>query len=73
MSKVKVSTTKVDSVRKEAQKIGDNLASIFHSTQDIKFAMGALDGYKTAVSAMKAQVIYKKLTGAPSKIDFFED
>ena len=28
--------------------------------------------YKTAIGAAKAQLIYKKLTGTPSNIEFFQ-
>jgi hypothetical protein len=35
-------------------------------------AQGALSAYKTAIGAAKAQLIYKKLTGTPTSIEFFQ-
>jgi hypothetical protein len=68
-----VVTTNAESVRIEAQKIGDSLAEKYHETGDLKVASTALVGYRTAIAVMKAKLIYKKLTGAPSSMPFFED
>lgn len=52
--------------------IGDALDATFHNTGDFKAAQGAISAYGTAVSAMKALLIYKKLTGTPMEIEFFK-
>lgn len=53
--------------------MGDQLNNMFQKNKDLKVAALALSGYKTAISAAKAQVIYKKLTGSPESIKFFEE
>lgn len=65
-----IKTTGITDVISITQQIGDNLATHFNETQDIKVAAVSLSAYKTAISAAKAQLIYKKLTGNPSKINF---
>lgn len=65
-------TTTVDDVRKMCQKIGDSLSGTYASTGDIKAAAGAISAYGTAIGAVKAQLIYKKMTSSPARIDFFE-
>lgn len=67
-----VKTLTVDDVRKQCQHIGDNLKTTYDKTGDIKAAAGAVSAYSVAISAVKAQLIYKKMTGSPGKIDFFE-
>jgi len=54
------------------QEIGDSLASQYHKTKDLKVASISLSAYKTAINGAKAQVVYKKLTGNPERIKFFE-
>jgi hypothetical protein len=71
MSK-KTKTVKVDDVRVVCQHIGDSLCDKYDETQDLKSAQGAISAYAAAISAMKAQLIYKKSTGSPGRIDFFE-
>lgn len=53
--------------------MGDQLNNMYQKNKDLKVAALALVGYKTAISAAKAQVIYKKLTGSPETIEFFEN
>lgn len=71
--KVKVATTTVTTVRKQLQTIGDLTATLYNQTGDLKAAQTALQAYNGAISASKAQLIYKKLAGKPAKIAFFED
>jgi hypothetical protein len=66
-------TIKVTDVRKNLQSIGDKAKEIYDKTDDIKIAQTAISAYGTAISAAKAQLIYKKMTGKPGQIDFFED
>ena len=66
-------TTTVTEVRKNLQEIGDKTKKLYDETQDIKAAQTAIKAYGGAISAVKAQLIYKKMTGKPGVIDFFED
>lgn len=68
----KTTTLTVDDIRRECQKIGDSLKTTYDLTGDIKAAQSAVSAYATAINAVKAQLIYKKLTGSPGKINFFE-
>ena len=52
--------------------IGNSLSTTYHSTLDIKAAQAAIGAYGKAITAAKAQLIYKKMTGSPSRIVFFE-
>ena len=53
--------------------MGDSLKGIFDKTLDIKVAHESINAYRTAINAAKAQLIYKKLTGSPETIQFFEN
>ena len=53
--------------------MGDSLKGIFDKTLDIKVAHESINAYRTAINAAKAQLIYKKLTGSPGIIKFFEE
>jgi hypothetical protein len=50
---------------------GEKLCRLCNKTKSIS-AQGAISAYAAAISAMKAQLIYKKSTGSPGRIDFFE-
>lgn len=65
-------TVTVDDVRIVCQKIGDKLTKTYNKTADIKAAQAAISAYGTAINAVRAQLIYKKMTGGPATIDFFE-
>lgn len=52
--------------------IADQCNSLWNATWDIKAAQTALSAFKTAVSAAKTQLIYKKLTCKPEEIPFLE-
>lgn len=71
-NKPAVKTLTVDDIRRECQHIGDNLKTTYDKTGDIKAAAGAVSAYSTAIAAVKAQLIYKKMTSSPARIDFFE-
>jgi hypothetical protein len=68
----KTKTVNVTDVRETCQQIGDKLKDNFDQTEDLKAAQSAISAYSTAISAAKTQLIYKKLTGQPSDIDFFK-
>lgn len=69
----KIKTVTVTDVINVTRDMGDNLATMYYNTKDLKVAGLALSGYKTAIGASKAQLVYKKLTGSPESIAFFED
>lgn len=68
-----IKTVNVTDVINVTRDMGDSLANMYYSNKDLKVAGLALSGYKTAISAAKAQIIYKKLTGSPETIKFFEN
>ena len=69
---INTETVTVDDVRIACQKIGDKLTKTYNKTADIKAAQAAVSAYATAINAVKAQLIYKKMTSSPARIDFFE-
>jgi hypothetical protein len=68
-----VKTETISEVRAQLLTIADSTATVFEETNDLKAAELALKSYNGAVNADKVQLMYKKLTGAPSIIDFLED
>jgi hypothetical protein len=70
--KKQIKTMNVSDVISVTQEMGDVLANQYHKSKDLKVAQTSLSAYKTAINAAKAQVIYKKLTGNPEQIKFFE-
>jgi hypothetical protein len=75
IAKELVVVTKTDrskSVRLVLQDMGDSLKTNFDKTADLKTAQAAISAYATAINIVKTQVMYKRLTGTPGKIDFFE-
>jgi hypothetical protein len=69
----KVKTETINGVRSQLLNIADSTAVVYEETNDLKAAELALKSYNGAVNAAKVQLMYKKLTGAPSIIDFLED
>lgn len=65
-------TITVNDVRIMCQHIGDNLSKTYNKTGDIKAAAGAISAYGAAIAAVKAQLIYKKMTSSPSRIEFLD-
>lgn len=53
--------------------MGYVLNNKFNETSDIKVAQTAIAAFNTAIKLKQTQVIYKKMTGTPMKIDFLED
>jgi len=68
-----IKTNNVTDVINVTRDMGDSLNNMYQKTKDLKVAALALSGYKTAINAGKAQIIYKKLTGSPETIEFFEN
>jgi hypothetical protein len=63
----------VTDLAKKSKSIGDSFDVKFHATGDFRAGFGAINSYRTVVSAMKALLIYKKLTGTPMEIEFFKN
>jgi len=68
-----IQTVDCDDTTKELLNIADKTAMVYEQTKDLKAAELALKGYNGAINAKKAQLVYKKLTGSPGVIDFFEE
>ena len=68
-----IKTNNVTDIINVTRDMGDQLNNMFQKNKDLKVAALAYQGYKTAINAAKAQIIYKKLTGSPETIAFFED
>lgn len=68
-----IKTMNISDVISVTQNIGDTLANQYHHSKDLKVAQVSLSAYKVAINGAKSQVIYKKLTGNPASIEFFED
>lgn len=64
--------SKCEELISKSQDIGDKLLLEYEKTQDLKVVQTALSAFKAAVNAAKSQLIYKKLTGRPAMMDFFE-
>jgi hypothetical protein len=68
-----IKTNGVTDIINVTRDMGDQLNNMFQKNKDLKVAALALSGYKAAIQAAKAQVIYKKLTGSPESIEFLEN
>jgi hypothetical protein len=71
--KVKIKTEGVTDVINVTRDMGDQFNNLYQKNKDLKVAALAYQGYKAAIQAAKAQVIYKKLTGNPASIEFLEN
>lgn len=54
------------------KQMGDTLNTSFKENKDLKVAQMSLKAYNTAISANRAMLIYKKLTGMPSELQDFK-
>ena len=72
MAKV-TKTENVTDVINVTRDMGDKLNTMFEKNKDLKVAHLSLNAYRTAIVAAKAQLIYKKLTGSPETVKFFEE
>lgn len=52
--------------------VGETLNKQWEDSKDLKVCDLSIKAYSTAISASKAQLIYKKLTGAPDEIEFLK-
>lgn len=53
--------------------MGNELNAQYTKSKDLKVAQLSLKAYSTAINAAKTQVVYKKLTGRPTRITFLEN
>ena len=60
-------------VRNNYIKIGDIAQKKYESTGDIKIALAAIKSFDGAIRTARTQIMYKRLTGSPGKIDFLEE
>ena len=65
--------TTVNDVINTMTNVGDTLNSQWQDTQDLRTCEISIKAYATAISAAKAMLIHKKLTGNKINIDFFND
>ena len=65
--------TTVTDVINTMTKVGDTLNAQWEDSKDLKVCDLSIKAYSTAISAAKAQLIYKKLTGAPDEIEFLKN
>ena len=52
--------------------VGDTLNKQWETSKDLKVCDLSIKAFSTAISAAKAQLIYKKLTGNPDEIEFLK-
>lgn len=57
---------------KVSAKMADNWKDQFDQEKDLKVGLAAIKAYTTSISGSKAMILYKRLTGKPSKIEFLE-
>ena len=68
-----IETKNAEDSIKSSNGIADQFNKMFQSNNDVKVGLAALAGYKIAISAGKELIKYKKLTGNPETIAFFEN
>ena len=67
------SKLKIGTVRKNLIKIGEAAQKKYHATEDIKVAQTAIKAFDSAIRTARTQIMYKRLTGTPNKIEFLEE
>ncbi len=63
----------ISKVRSKLTEIGDKASIKYEELEDLNAANIAIRAYAQVINAARAQIQYKKLTGTPNKIGFFED
>lgn len=64
--------TTVADVRKQLEEIGIESKKVFDTNKDLLSGALAVKAFNGAINAAKTQLIYKRMTGAPETIEFFE-
>jgi len=67
-----VKTQTISDIINVTMDMGDQMINKFEENKDFKLLTLGLHSYKTAISASRAQLVYKKLTGKPNIIPFLE-
>lgn len=62
----------VSNVRDSLIEIGETAHQQYNTSKSLNAGMAAIKAYTGAITAMKTQVAYKRLTGTPGKIPFLE-
>jgi hypothetical protein len=65
--------TTVNDVINTMTNVGDTLNAKWQESGDLKVCDISIKAYATAISAAKAMLIHKKLTGNKIDLDFFKD
>lgn len=63
----------IGKIRRKLTEIGDKASIKYEELEDLNAANIAIRSYAQVINAARAQIQYKKLTGTPNKIEFFED
>jgi len=71
MQKSKKKITVSDVIEKMTD-VGDTLNKQWEESKDLKVCDLSIKAFSTAISAAKAQLIYKKLTGNPDEVEFLK-
>ena len=71
MQKSKKKITVSDVIEKMTD-VGDTLNKQWEESKDLKVCDLSIKAFSTAISAAKAQLIYKKLTGNPNEVEFLK-
>ena len=64
---------KASTIIKDMHSAGKELKELWDETKDLKVLQTSIQAYNAAVGAAKATIVYKKLTGKPAQMNFFED
>jgi len=72
MSKKK-QAVKASDVRKNLIHIGYKAHKKYKATDDINVAKTAIKAFDSAIRTARTQIMYKRLTGTPGKIEFLEE
>lgn len=67
----KTSNQNVSDVINSMTGVGDTLKKTWKKNKDLKTIQTAISAYSVAIGAAKGQLVYKKLTGNPESIEFF--
>ncbi len=63
----------INNVRKSLLEIGNKAQKKYKVTDDINVAKTAIKAFDSAIRTARTQIMYKRLTGTPDKIEFLEE
>jgi hypothetical protein len=70
---VPIQTKTLTDIRKQVQKVGDELLTEFETTKSLKHGLAAIAAYNTALKAMHISLVYQKFKNQFIPDSFFED